>query len=126
MNKYFNLNSYEQSDLEQLIRFYKNFDGYHKIKLNSLDKLIVKEHKYGYSRMCPLGIWMLCGLFLPFWFVFMFLIGLFTNNTDAIMGISFFICFAIGVIIQILYEYSCDKIDYNVILNKNTQMNIFE
>ena len=125
-NIYFNLKDYECRDLLDLISYNKKFDGFHKVKLNWLDKIIRKEHKYGYNRMCPFGIWLLCGVFLPFWILFMFIVNLYTNNRDVVCGISFIICFVIGIVLQVLYDMSCDKIDYNMLMNKNTQINIFE
>jgi len=125
-NPYFNLKHYEFNDLEDLINSYKSFDGLHKAKLNWLDRLISKEHKYGYNRMCVFGLWLMCGAFLPFWILFMFLIGNYTNNSNAIGGISFVICFIIGIVFELIYQHSCDKIDYNSLMDKVAQINIFE
>jgi len=123
---YFGLDYYELQDLTELVRNHKKFDGIHKVKFNVLDQFISKEHKYGYNRMCPFGLWILCGLFVPFWFLFILVLSLITNNSDVMCGISFLICVAIGLVIQIIYSYSCNKIDYNSLMNKNSQINIFE
>jgi len=123
---YFNLNYYELQDLKELVSYNKKFDGIHKVKMNVLDRFIAREHKYGYNRMMPFGIWMLCGFFIPFWILFIFIISLFTSNSDVICGIGFLICIVIGLVIQIIYSFSCDKIDYNSLMNRNTQINIFE
>lgn len=56
----------------------------------------------------------------------MFLIYEFTSLTSNAEIISFGICFVIGVVAEIIYQYSCDKIDYNTLVEKNDQINIFE
>lgn len=122
----FNLNSYERIDFYYLTQDHKNFDGLNKVKLNWIDKRVSKEHRYGYNRMCPFGLWILTGLFMPCWFLSSLFINLFTNNSDVIYSFSFIICLAIGIALQMIYDNSCDKIDYNTLLNKTTQINIFQ
>ena len=120
-NPYFNLKDYECRDLIDLISCNKKFDGFNKVKLNWLDRLISKEHRYGYNRMCPFGLYILCGGFLPLWFLF---IWLFKN--DLAFYVGFAVHFVIGIILQLLYDMSCDKIDYNTLMDKNMQINVFE
>lgn len=121
MSKYFSLTQYEIRDLEDLLWYNKKFDGFNKVKLNKLDKLISKEHEYGCNRMYPMGIYILCGGFLPIWFLFIFVFG----DTDLTFYGGFLIHFIIGIILELLYHMSCDKIDYNTLMDKNMQINIY-
>lgn len=119
---YFNLTNYEQSDLKALMWYNKKFDGFNKVKLNKLDRIVVREHRYGYNRMCPFGLYILCGGFLPLWVLFIWLFG----SSESTLFIGFIIHFIIGVILELLYNMSCDKIDYNTLMDKNMQINIYD
>lgn len=121
MSKYFSLTQYEIRDLEDLLWYNKGFDGFNKIELNWLDKLISKEHKYGYNRMSPFGLYIICGGFLPLWFLFIWMF-----KEESTLYIGFTIHFIIGVVLEILYNISCDKIDYNTLMDRNMQINVFE
>lgn len=122
MNEYFNLTNYEQSDLRELMHYNKKFDGFNKVKLNWLDKLVAKEHKYGYNRMSSFGLCIICGGFLPLWLLFIWLFG----DSDFTLYIGFGIHFIIAVILELLYNVSCDKIDYNALMDRNMQINIYD
>ena len=124
-SSYFGLKDYEYSDLMELIHFNKKFDGFIKVKLNWIDKLVLKEHNYGYNRMCIFGLWMY-GLFLPFWILFAWFLNRFINDMDTSLFLSFIMCIIIGIAMQVCYTLSCDKIDYNTLINKNKQISIFE
>ena len=115
---FFNLEDYEQRDLQTLIHFHKKWDGYTYEKLNKIDKIVAKEHDYTSNRMCVFGIWMLCGMFLPM-FIALMMFGL-----DSY--ISFVVCVIIGIIGEVMYQNSCDKIDYNYLVKKNQQLNLFK
>lgn len=125
-SSYFGLKDYEYSDLMELIHFNKKFDGFVKVKLNWIDRLISKEHEYGYNRMSPFGIWMIMGLFIPFWILFGFLLNRFISSFEYCAVLSFIMCIIIGIVMQVCYTLSCDKIDYNTLINKNKQISIFE
>lgn len=125
-SSYFGLKDYEYSDLMELIHFNKKFDGFVKVKLNWIDRFVAKEHKYGYNRMCVFAVWMVLGSFIPFWILFGFLLNTFIGNFDSSAFLSFIICIVIGIVMQVRYTLSCNKIDYNTLINKNKQISIFE
>lgn len=122
MEEYFNLTNYEQSDLRELMWYNKKFDGFNNVKLNWLDKIIAKEHRYGYNRMCPFGLYILCGGFLPLWLLIMWLFG----DSENTLFIGFIINFIIGIVLELLYNMSCNKIDYNALMDRNMQINIYD
>lgn len=125
--KFFNLTWYERRDLE-IVTFGKNKKKYNcftPVKLNLIDKIVEKEHKYGWNRICPFGIWIFFGMFIPFWLLLSFIFLYMGLNSDFSLGISIIICFFIGAILEVIYNFSCDKIDYNSIIKKNQQMNLF-
>jgi len=125
---FYNLAWYENDDLNNIIYNHnkKKYNGYTPVDLNWIDKLVLKEHRYGYHRMFVFGIWFLLGCFVPFWFLFMFImIQLGVESSDAVIGISFVLCLVIGILLEIIYQNSCDKIDYNYLVLKNKQMNLF-
>lgn len=115
---FFNLEDYEKRDLQTLIHFHKKWDGYTYEKLNKIDKIVAKEHDYTSNRMCVFGIWMLCGIFLPMFIALM----MFGVNSY----ISLVVCVVIGMIGEAIYQNSCDKIDYNHLVKKNQQLNLFK
>ena len=121
---YFNLHDYEIRDLKSLLYYNKKFNGFTKVKLNTIDRLISKEHMYGKNRMCPFGLFVFIGM-LSAYVISMLLAIIFTNaNVPLILcAISSFV---VGIILQIIYEISCDKIDYNYLMEKNAQVNIYE
>lgn len=116
--EFFNLNYYEQNDLRALISTHKKWDGYTYQKVNRLDKIVNKEHNYISNRLSILGIWILLGMFIPLWILLMIL--------GITYVISLIICIAIGIIGEVLYQNSCDKIDYNYLVGKNQQLNLFK
>ena len=115
---FFNLEDYEKRDLQTLIHFYKKWDGYTYEKLNKIDKIVAKEHDYASNRVHVFDIWMLCGIFLPMFIVLM----MFGVNSY----ISLVVCVVIGMIGEVVYQNSCDKIDYNHLVKKNQQLNLFK
>lgn len=123
---YFNLDCYEAEDLRNLVRYNKGFDGITKVKLNIIDKFINKKHKYKYGRICIFGIFIAMGVFIPFWIIGIILLNIVFKNVNMCEFLSFLICIGIGLLLQYVYDRSCDKIDYNYLIDKNAQINIFE
>lgn len=127
--EFFNLTCYERQDLMNCIhgKDKKKYNCYTPVRLNLIDKLVAKEHEYNYHRVCIFGLWVLMGAFVPLWFLLMWLFHLCDiSNSDFILGMSFIICFILGICLDLIYNNSCDKIDYNTIIKKNQQMNLFD
>lgn len=124
MTHYYNLTSYESRDLNNLISDHKSFNGFTPVPLNFIDHIVEREHHYGYNRMFIFGIWLLLGAFLPLWILTCIPIILLNLSSD-LTGLSMLLCISLGIPLNIMYEYSCDKIDYNYLISKNQQLNLF-
>ena len=68
--------------------------------------------------MCVFGLWIMCGMFVPLLIILM-LLGISPL-------VSFVGCMIVGIIGEIIYQNSCDKIDYDYLASKNQQLNLFK
>lgn len=104
--------------MRQLLYDHKKWNGYTPVKLNRLDKIVSREHYYGANRMCIFGLWTMCGMFVPLWIALMLLR---ISPLISLIG-----CVIVGIIGEIVYQNSCDKIDYDYLVSKNQQLNLFK
>ena len=60
----------------------------------------------------------MCGMFVPLWIILM-LLGI--SPLVSLVG-----CVIVGIFGEIVYQNSCDKIDYDYLVFKNQQLNLFK
>lgn len=111
--------SYERTwEENQIVKIYKWANGFTKTKMNKLQTILGNGYYWGMA-------YILCGGGLIIHFPLAFYLSFVLHNADYGMGISFGLYFIFGLLLEFYCSIQRDKITYNEMIDRESQLNFF-
>lgn len=109
---------YEEIEFDLFIESYKWANGFTKVDMNKLQMKLGDGCNYGM-------MYILLGGGLPIHIPLGIYLSIIFDNTDSGMGLALLLWFVVGLSIEFYCSIQRDKIEYNEIIDKRSQMNLF-